>query len=109
MCIRDRYSKVDNPGKGLPGITTGNIDKLIPKELKQQWDEAKKKPNETTVLHLNDKWYIFAKKGYLVDRIETNGKEGTLILAKTSPQKSEFTFHALAEGYKIDTLKIVYK
>jgi hypothetical protein len=90
-------------------MTTGNIDELVPEELKNQWEEAKKKPNETTVLHLNDKWYIFAKKGYLVNYIEVNGTEGILYLSKTTPQKSQYTFHALAEGYKVDTLKIVYE
>jgi hypothetical protein len=92
-----------------PGMETGNIDSEIPEGLKAQWEAAKKKPNETTVLHLDDKFYIFVKKGYLVDRIETNGKEGTLYLTKTSPQKSQFTFHALAKGYKVDKLKVVYE
>ncbi|MBB2483234.1 hypothetical protein H5P36_24060 [Bacillus sp. APMAM] len=104
------YKKEDNTfrEKG-PRILTGNIDNEIPAELKSQWEAAKKKPNETTVLHQDDKLYIFTKKGYLVDRIETNGKEGILYLAKTSPQKSQFTFHALAEGYEVDKLKIVYE
>jgi len=89
-----------------PKIITGNIDEYITEELKEQWEEAKKKPNETTILHQNDTWYIHAKKGYLVDTIEVNGEEGTLLLAKASPQKSQFTFQALAQGYKIDSLKI---
>jgi hypothetical protein len=92
-----------------PRMTTGNIDELVPEKLKSQWEEAKKKPKETTVLHLNDKWYIFAKNGYLVNDIEVNGTEGILYLSKTSPQKSKYIFHALAEGYKVDTLKIVYE
>jgi hypothetical protein len=92
-----------------PHMTTGNIDELVPEELKSQWDEAKKNPNETTLLHLNDKWYIYAKKGYLVNYIEVNGNEGILYLSKTSPQKSQYTYHALAEGYKVDSLKVVYE
>jgi outer membrane lipoprotein-sorting protein len=92
-----------------PSMRTGNIDELVPEELKSQWEEAKKKPNETTVLHLNGKWYIIAKKGYLVNHIEVNGTEGILYLSKTSPQKAEYTFHALAENYKVDTLEIVYE
>ncbi|MDM5155113.1 sigma-E factor regulatory protein RseB domain-containing protein [Bacillus sp. DX1.1] len=103
------YKKEDMLKMDEPRMTTGNIDKRIPEELKVQWEEAKKKPNETTILHQNDKWYIYAKKGYLVDRIEANGKEGTLFLAKASPQKSQSTFHALAEGYKIENLKITYE
>ncbi|WP_312476767.1 sigma-E factor regulatory protein RseB domain-containing protein [Neobacillus sp.] len=92
-----------------PMMTTGNIDELIPEELKGQWEEAKKKTNETTVLELNGNWYIYVKKGYLVNYIEVNGKEGTLYLAKTSAQKSQHNFHAIAEGYKVDSLKIVYE
>jgi outer membrane lipoprotein-sorting protein len=103
------YTDYNQVRQEKPSITTGNIDELVPEELKSQWEEAKKKPNETTVLHLNDKWYIFAKKGYLVNYIEVNGTEGKLYLSKTSPQKSQYTYHALAEGYKVDTLKIVYK
>lgn len=92
-----------------PTMKTGNIDTLIPEELKSQWEEAKKNPNETTVLELNGKWYIYAKKGYLVNYIEVNGTEGILYLSKTSPQKAEYTFHALADGYKVDTLQVVYE
>jgi beta-lactamase regulating signal transducer with metallopeptidase domain/outer membrane lipoprotein-sorting protein len=92
-----------------PNIMTGNIDHEIPEELKSQWEEAKKNTNETSIFHRDGKWYILAKKGYLVDRIEVNGKEGTLFLAKASDQKSQFTFQALADGYKVDNLKIVYE
>jgi beta-lactamase regulating signal transducer with metallopeptidase domain len=102
----DSYEKEELSRKNGPKMITGNIDEYIPEELKQQWEEAKKNPSETTILHQNDIWYIHAKKGYLVDRIEVNGKEGTLLLAKASSQKSQFTFHALAQGYKIDSLKI---
>ncbi|WML52212.1 M56 family metallopeptidase [Neobacillus sp. PS3-12] len=106
----DAYKKFDKSliKKG-PILETGNIDNEIPKELKTQWDEAKKKPNETTILNQNDIWYISVKRGYLADYIEVNGKEGTLFLAKTSRQKSQFIFHALAKGYKVDTLKIKYE
>jgi hypothetical protein len=103
------YSEHNQVRQVQPSITTGNIDELVPEELKSQWEEAKKKPNETTALHLNDKWYIFAKKGYLVNYIEVNGTEGILYLSKTSPQKAQYTYHALAEGYKVDTLKVVYE
>lgn len=103
------YEKVGMTNQDGPRMHTGNIDELIPKELKSKWEAAKKKQKETTILQLDGKWYILAKKGYLVDRIESNGKEGTLYLAKVPPQKSQFMFHALAEGYKIDTLKIVYE
>ncbi|GIN88452.1 hypothetical protein J6TS2_48380 [Heyndrickxia sporothermodurans] len=103
------YEKEGISRKDEPKMTTGNIDEFIPVELKLKWEEAKKKPNETTILHLDDKWYICAKKGYLVDRIETDGREGTLYLAKVSPQKSQFIFHAMAEGYKVDKLKVVYE
>ncbi|TDK61759.1 transcriptional regulator [Bacillus salipaludis] len=104
------YKKFDRSSiENGPRIMTGNIDNEIPKELKTQWEEAKKKPNDTTILHKDDKWYICAKKGYLVDGIEVNGKEGTLLLAKVSAQKSQYIFHALAEKYKVDRLKIVYE
>lgn len=103
------YTDAELHRQKQPQMTTGNIDELVPEELKSQWEEAKKKPNETTLLHLDDKWYIFAKKGYLVNYIEVNGTEGTLYLSKTPPQKSQYTFHALAEGYKVDTLEIVYE
>lgn len=73
-------------------MKTGNIDEFIPEELKDQWEEAKKKTDETTILHQNGKWYISAKKGYLVDRIEANGKVGTLYLSKVPAQKSQFIF-----------------
>jgi len=45
----------------------------------------------------------------LVDKIEVNGKAGTLFLAKASLQKSNSNFHALAEGYKVENLKITYE
>lgn len=106
----DNYKKFDRSSiENGPRIMTGNIDNEIPKELKVQWEEAKKKQNDTTILHQNDKWYISAKKGYLVDRIEVNGKKGTLLLAKVSAQKSQYIFHALAQGYKVESLKIVYE
>jgi outer membrane lipoprotein-sorting protein len=101
------YKNYELSREEQPHMTTGNIDDLIPEELKEQWEEAKKKPDETTLLHLNDQWYIYVKKGYLVDRIEVNGKEGTLYLTQTSAQKSQYNFHTLAEGFKVDTLKIV--
>lgn len=103
------YQKEGISGMNKPRMTTGNIDTLIPEGLKAQWEEAKKKPNETTVLKYDGQWYIHAKKGYLVNTIEANGKDGTLFLVKTSSQKSQFIFHALAEGYKVETLKIVYE
>lgn len=103
------YQKEELFKKDQPQMTTGNIDNLVPEAIKGQWEEAKKKPNETTTLKYNDKWYIHAKKGYLVNYIEVNGKEGTLFLAKASPQKEQFIFHALAEGYKVENLKIVYE
>lgn len=103
------YTDYEQARQEQPSMTTGNIDELVPAELKAQWEEAKKNPDETTVLHLDDKWYIFAKKGYLVNYIEVNGTEGTLFLSKTPPQKSQYTFHALAEGYKVDTLEVVYE
>ncbi|MBS4190384.1 hypothetical protein KHA94_09245 [Bacillus sp. FJAT-49705] len=105
----ERYKNNNMLHQEGPMIRTGNIDELIPEELKGQWEEARKKTNETTVLELNGNWYIYVKKGYLVNYIEVNGKEGTLYLAKTSAQKSQHNFHALAEGYKVDSLKIVYE
>lgn len=78
----DDYKKEELSRKNGPKMITENIDEYIPEELKEQWEEAKKNLNETTILHQNDIWYIHAKKGYLVDRIEVNGKEGTLLLAK---------------------------
>jgi hypothetical protein len=94
-----------------PRIKTGDVDQSIPEELKLQWEEAKRKPNETTILHLDDNWYIFVKKGYVIDRIEANGKEGTLYLAKENlpPEKKQFNHSAMAEGYTVDTLEIVYE
>ncbi|WP_020063108.1 M56 family metallopeptidase [Bacillus sp. 123MFChir2] len=103
------YQKEEMFKKDQPQMTTGNIDNLVPEAIKAQWEEAKKKPNETTTLQHDDKWYIHAKKGYLVNYIKVNGKEGTLFLAKVSPQKEHSTFSALAEGYKVETLKIVYE
>lgn len=103
------YQKEEMFKKDQPQMTTGNIDNLVPEAIKAQWEEAKKKPNETTTLQYDGKWYIHAKKGYLVNYIEVNGKEGTLFLAKVSPQKEHSTFSALAEGYKVETLKIVYE
>ncbi|RBP84462.1 MucB/RseB family protein [Cytobacillus firmus] len=97
--------------KSKPRINTGDVDQSIPEELKVQWDEAKKKPNETTILHLDNNWYIFVKKGYYIDRIEVNGKEGTLYLAKENlpPGKKQFNWRAIAEGYAVDNLEIVYE
>jgi len=105
----DGYKNYDLSRQEQPRITTGNIDDLIPEEIKGQWEEAKRKPNETTVLKLNGNWYIYVKKGYLVNYIEANGNQGTLYLAKTSAQKSQHNFQAFAEGYKVDSLKIVYE
>jgi outer membrane lipoprotein-sorting protein len=90
-----------------PSITTGNIDELIPEELKEQWEEAKKNPNETAILHLNNKWYIHVKRGYLVNNIDE--EKGILYFAKASAAKSLLNFHALAEGYNVETLKMVYE
>ncbi|SFC87520.1 BlaR1 peptidase M56 [Bacillus sp. 491mf] len=103
------YQKEELFKKDQSQMTTGNIDNLVPEAIKAQWEEAKKKTNETTTLQHDGKWYIHAKKGYLVNYIEVNGKEGTLFLAKASPQKEQFIFHALAEGYKAETLKMVYE
>ncbi|WP_409271656.1 hypothetical protein V1499_19010 [Neobacillus sp. SCS-31] len=103
------YKDYESLRQEAPKITTGNIDTLIPEELKGQWEEAKTETNETTVLQYNGNWYIFVKKGYLVNYIEVNGKEGTVYLVKASPQKAQNNFHAFAEGYKVDSLKIVYK
>ncbi|MEW9673911.1 hypothetical protein ABLT31_34570 [Ammoniphilus sp. 3BR4] len=83
-------------------IGTGNID--IPEKIRTQWEEAKSKPNETTILQHNGNWYIHPKKGYLVDEIKVNGREGIVILAKASTPKAEGTFPALAEGYNLDSL-----
>lgn len=102
------YTDAELHRQKQPQMTTGNIGELVPEELKSQWEEAKKKPNETTLLHLDDKWYIYVKKGYLVNYIEVNGTEGILHLSKTSPQKSQDNFQSLAEGYKVDSLKVVY-
>ncbi|MDK7669170.1 hypothetical protein [Cytobacillus oceanisediminis] len=94
-----------------PRISTGDVDQSIPEELKVQWEEAKKKPNETTILHLDNNWYIFVKKGYYTDRIEVDGKEGTLYLAKQNlpPGKKHFNWCAIAEGYAVEKLEIVYE
>lgn len=93
-----------------PKVTTGNIDEFIPQEIKKQWDEAKKTPNETTLIRFNqqyDQWFIFVEKGYVLDRIEADGKAGFVYITKASSEKSQYNFHVLAEGYKVDTLKIV--
>ncbi|HDX9579012.1 TPA: transcriptional regulator [Bacillus pseudomycoides] len=103
------YKKEEMLKKDQPQMTTGNIDNLIPEAIKAQWEEAKKKPNETTTLQYDGKWYIHAKKGYLVNYMKVNGKEGTLFLAKASSQKEQSIFSALAEGYKVESLKIVYE
>lgn len=102
--------KLDPEQYDEPKLTNGNLDEVIPEEIKEKWEAAKKKPNETTLIRFNeqyDQWFIFVEKGYLVERIETDGKEGILYLVKTSSEKSQHNFHVLAEGYKVDTLKIV--
>jgi outer membrane lipoprotein-sorting protein len=98
--------RIDNLSE-KPSITTGNIDELIPEELKAQWKEAKKNPNETAILHLNNRWYIHVKRGYLVNYIDE--EKGILYFAKASAAKSLLNFHALAEGYNVETLKMVYE
>lgn len=104
----DGYTIEDmNPKNDEPTMTTGNIDELIPEELKEQWEEAKKNPNETAILHLNNKWYIHVKRGYLVNYIDE--EKGILYFAKTSAAKSLLNFHALVEGYNVETLKMVYE
>jgi beta-lactamase regulating signal transducer with metallopeptidase domain/outer membrane lipoprotein-sorting protein len=104
----DGYKKVKM--KRGPGIETGNIsDNEIPKELQAQWKNASNKPNETIVLHQNDNWYIYVKKGYLVDTIKVDGMEGTLLLAKVPAQKSAYRYKSIAKGFKIEKLKIVYE
>lgn len=103
------YKSYDLSQLEQPHMTTGNIDDLIPDMLKIEWEEAKKKPNKTTVLKLNGNWYIYVKKGYLVNYLEENGNQGTLYLVKTSSQKSHHNFQTLAEGYKVNSLKIVYE
>ncbi|WP_181444435.1 sigma-E factor regulatory protein RseB domain-containing protein [Bacillus sp. 03113] len=89
-----------------PGITSGDINAKIPYDLKEQWEQAKQKPNETTILQHDKKWYIYTEKGYIVDRIEVNNNEGTVFLVKASPQKAQFNIPVLAEGYEMSTLKI---
>lgn len=103
------YVNEDESKQNLPRMKTGNIDELVPAQLKQPWEEAKNSSNETTILPFGDSVYIYPKKGYLVNYIEVNGNNGTLYLAKTSNQKSSGTFPALAEGYKVKNLKIVYE
>lgn len=100
--------------EGTSKMTTGDVvDNFIPEEYKEQWEEAKKKPNETSVFRFGeqyDQWYIVAKKGYVVDRIETDGgKEGVIYLKQASGEKSQTNFLAIAEGYLVDTLKVVYE
>jgi outer membrane lipoprotein-sorting protein len=92
-------------------INTGDVDQSIPEELKLQWEEAKKKTNETTILHLDDSWYIFVKKGYVINKIVANGKEGTLYLAKENlpSEKKQFNHRAIAEGYTVEKLEIIYQ
>jgi hypothetical protein len=90
-----------------PSIITGNIDDEIPDDLKSDWEEAKRKPNETTILQKDNEWYIYTEKGYVEDYIETNGDEGILYLTKVTGQKAEHNFHALLRGYDISTLEIV--
>jgi hypothetical protein len=92
-----------------PYIVTGNIDSEIPGELKQRWEQAKKDPNHTSIFHWKDDWYFFLQKGYLLDNIEVKDQEGVILLAKTSPQKSQHNFTALAKGYKLSSIKIVYE
>jgi len=92
--------------KSQQHIMSGDIEDKIPNEIRTQWEEAKNKLNETIILKHNGKWYIHPKKGYLVDRIEVNGHEGIVILAKASSSKAEGTFPTLAEGYDIDSLKV---
>lgn len=101
--------KQETPTSEGSHVITGKIDGKIPKSLKTQWEDAKNKLDETTILHHDDDWYIHIKKGYLVDRIVENGKEGIVYMAKTSPQKSQFNFHTLLEDYDVNSLKIVYE
>ncbi|WP_369900096.1 M56 family metallopeptidase [Bacillus manliponensis] len=101
--------KREIPGKDQPSMTTGNIDSLVPEVMKEQWEEAKGKPNKTTTIQHDGKWYIHAKKGYVVNNIEVNGTKGTVFLTKTSPQKERFIFHVLAEGYNVESLEVVYE
>jgi outer membrane lipoprotein-sorting protein len=103
-------TKMETDDSG-PRINTGDVEQSVPEDLKLQWEEAKKNPNETSILHKDDYWYIFVKIGYTIDRIEANGKEGTLYLVKQNlpPEKKPYNFYAIAEGYKVDTLEIVYE
>jgi hypothetical protein len=92
--------------KSQPLIISGGIEDKIPDEIRTQWEEAKSKLNETTILQHDGNWYIHPKKGYLVDRIEVNGREGIIILVKASTPKAEATFPTLAKGFDLDSLKL---
>ncbi|MBS4221787.1 hypothetical protein [Lederbergia citrea] len=98
------YKKQEFSDAGMPILSSGIADADIPAEIKDQWEQAKKKPDETTILKFKSSWYIFPEKGYIVDRIEVNGSKGTLILVKASEQKSQYNIPVLAEGYEIEKL-----
>ncbi|WP_248928364.1 hypothetical protein [Paenibacillus hamazuiensis] len=94
---------------GKSGIYSGDIDADIPSEIRDKWEDAKRNPAITTVFEYNGDWYVYPKKGYLVDTIEVNGQEGTIILVKAFAAKADGFFPAIAYGYDMKSLKYKIK
>jgi outer membrane lipoprotein-sorting protein len=89
-----------------PSISSGVSESDIPTDIKEKWKQAMEKPNDTTVLQSNGKWYIIPEKGYLVDKIETDGSQGTLLIVKASSQKEKHVFPVIIEGYNIAIINV---
>jgi hypothetical protein len=77
-------------------------DNDIPNALRDQWNEAKNHQEKTTILKYDNVWYIYPKKGFMVDHIEVIGNKGKVILGKASVDKVRIPYKAV--NYKIDSL-----
>jgi hypothetical protein len=77
-------------------------DSYVPAEIKSEWEQAKGQ-DKTSIWQVNGTWYIYPKKGYLVDRIQVTDRSGKVILSKSSDAKG--TVPAMATGYHLDSLR----
>ncbi|KZE69109.1 hypothetical protein AWM68_02255 [Fictibacillus phosphorivorans] len=101
-----RYRDQFEAEEKLPSITSGIDESYVPEEIREEWKLARNKNNETSVMQFKGKWYIIPEKGYVVDRIETKGAEGTVYLSKASDKKSQYVIPVMAVGYGVETLNI---
>ncbi|MBP1989998.1 beta-lactamase regulating signal transducer with metallopeptidase domain [Paenibacillus eucommiae] len=82
-----------------PRVTSGDV--AIPEAINSKWEDAKDNSEQTSIIKYKGAWYIYPKKGYLVNNIEVDGREGKVILNHAGRKG---TIPAVAENYDLDSL-----